>query len=153
MMTSSSHFLGFYYFWGSGVRQKYAVQVLVGCGIKFRVQRSLPLKILSKNTRRYVENTNKKSSFFLSSSKINKYYFIIFLRRTILDLKFPLMFMVQFIQNRAMNIFLFILLYEPKALHRLVHLILTKIFLPKLMTRLVYFLISIPKALELAFQG
>ena len=32
---------------------------------------------LSKNTGRYVENTNTKSSFFLSSSKINQYYFII----------------------------------------------------------------------------
>ena len=32
---------------------------------------------LSKNTRRYVENTNTKNSFFLSSSKINQYYFII----------------------------------------------------------------------------
>ena len=32
---------------------------------------------LSKNTGRYVENTNKKNSF--SSSKINKYYFIILL--------------------------------------------------------------------------
>ena len=32
---------------------------------------------LSKNTRKYVENMNKKSSFFFSSSKINKYYFII----------------------------------------------------------------------------
>ena len=36
--------------------------------------------------------------------------------------------------NRAMNIFLFILLYKLKALHRLVHLTLTNIFLPKLMT-------------------
>ena len=32
---------------------------------------------LSKNTGIYVENTNTKSSFFLFSSKINKYYFII----------------------------------------------------------------------------
>ena len=32
---------------------------------------------LSKNTGRYVENTNTKSSFFHSSSKINNYYFII----------------------------------------------------------------------------
>ena len=32
---------------------------------------------LSKNTGRYVKNMNTKSSFFLSSSKINKYYFII----------------------------------------------------------------------------
>ena len=31
---------------------------------------------LSKNTGRYVENTNKKVVFFFSSSK-NKYYFII----------------------------------------------------------------------------
>ena len=42
--------------------------------------------------------------------------------------------MVQFTRNKAMNIFMFILLYEPKALHRLVHLILTQIFLPELMT-------------------
>ena len=48
---------------------------------------------LGKNTGRYVENTNIKSSFFHSSSKINNYYFIIFLRRPILDLKFPLMYM------------------------------------------------------------
>ena len=46
---------------------------------------------LSKNTRRYVENMNTKSSFFLSS-KINQYYFIIFLRRPILDPKIPLIF-------------------------------------------------------------
>ena len=32
---------------------------------------------LSKNTGRYVENTNKKVVFFFSSSKINKYYFIV----------------------------------------------------------------------------
>ena len=29
-------FSGISYFWGSGVRQKYVVWVLVGCGIKFR---------------------------------------------------------------------------------------------------------------------
>ena len=46
---------------------------------------------LSKNTGRYVKNSNTKSSFFLSSSKINQYYFIIFLRRPILDPKIPLM--------------------------------------------------------------
>ena len=38
---------------------------------------SSPDQNLSKNTGRYVENTNTKSSFFLSSSKINQYYFII----------------------------------------------------------------------------
>ena len=42
--------------------------------------------------------------------------------------------MVHFTRNRAMNIFVYILLYELKALHHLVHLILTKIFHPKLMT-------------------
>ena len=36
-----------------------------------------PNRNLSKNTGRYVENTNTKSSFFLFSSKINKYYFIL----------------------------------------------------------------------------
>ena len=46
--------------------------------------------------------------------------------------------MVHFARNRAMNIFLYILLYELKALHRLVHLILTKIFHPKLMTSKVH---------------
>ena len=38
---------------------------------------SSPDRKLSKNTGRYVENTNKKVIFFFSSSKINKYYFII----------------------------------------------------------------------------
>ena len=42
--------------------------------------------------------------------------------------------MVQFVRNGAMNIFMFILVYEPKALHRLAHLVLTHIFLPELMT-------------------
>ena len=39
--------------------------------------------------------------------------------------------MVHFTWNRDMNIFMYILLYEPKALHRLVHLILTKTFRSK----------------------
>ena len=45
MMTSSSHFSGISFFWGSWVRQKYALWVLVGCGIKFRIQRALPIEI------------------------------------------------------------------------------------------------------------
>ena len=32
-------FLGISYFWVIGVRQKYALCVLIGCGIKFRIQR------------------------------------------------------------------------------------------------------------------
>ena len=38
----------------------------------------------------------KKVGFFHSSSKINNYYFIIFLRKPILDPKFPLMFSGEF---------------------------------------------------------
>ena len=64
---------------------------------------SSPAQNLSKNTGRQVENTNTKGSFFHCSSKINKYYFIIFLRRTILDLKFLLM--------------QFILTHQHKTLH------------------------------------
>ena len=32
-------------FWGSGVCQKYAVWVLIGCGIKLCIQRALPIEI------------------------------------------------------------------------------------------------------------
>ena len=95
-------FSGISYFWGSRVCQKYVVWVRVGCGIKFHIQRVptrhsfdaprypknkkylkkwnddvSPNRNLSKNTGRYVENTNTKSILFLFSSKINKYYFII----------------------------------------------------------------------------
>ena len=63
---------------------------------------------LSKNTGRYVENKNTKSSFFHSSSKINKYYFnyyfIIFLKRPILDPKFPLMTLSYFINTFSIEV-------------------------------------------------
>ena len=39
MMTSSSLFLGISCFWGREVCQKYALWVLIGCGIKFHIQR------------------------------------------------------------------------------------------------------------------
>ena len=58
--------------------------VLVGCGI---YPSSSPDWNLIKDTTRYVENTNKKVVFFFAS-KINKYYFIIFLR-PILSWNFP----------------------------------------------------------------
>ena len=57
-------FLGISCFWGSGVHQKYAMWVLIGCEIKSPHPTSSPDRNLSKNTGRYVENTNKKSSFF-----------------------------------------------------------------------------------------
>ena len=70
-------FLGIYYFWGSRVRQKYAVWVLVGCRIKFCIQQALPIEIWVKIQGDMSKIRTKKSSFFHSSSKINKYYFII----------------------------------------------------------------------------
>ena len=45
---SSSHFSGISCFWGIEVCQKYAAWVIVGCGIKFRIQRALSLEILLK---------------------------------------------------------------------------------------------------------
>ena len=45
---SSSHFLGISCFLGSVVCQKYAMWVLVGCGIKSHIQWAIPLEILVK---------------------------------------------------------------------------------------------------------
>ena len=64
MMTSSSHFSGIYFFWGSGVCQKYAVWVLVGCIIKFRIQRALLIKIWVK-TQGDVSKIQTKKVIFL----------------------------------------------------------------------------------------
>ena len=44
-------FSGISYFWGSGVHQKYAVWVLIGCGIKFHIQQALPFEIWIKTQR------------------------------------------------------------------------------------------------------
>ena len=60
-----------------------------------------PDRNLSKNTGRYVKNTNKQVVFFFSSSKINKYYFIILTIILLIflgahfELKFPLMLVVK----------------------------------------------------------
>ena len=51
-------------FWGSGVRQKYAERVLVGCGIKFCIQRALPIESWVK-TQGDMSKIQTKSSFFL----------------------------------------------------------------------------------------
>ena len=84
-------FSGISYFWGRCVHQKCAVWVLIRCGIKFRIQRALPIEIWVKTQWDMSKIRTKKVVFFHSSSKIDNYYFIIFLRRPILDLKFPLM--------------------------------------------------------------
>ena len=111
MMTSSSHFSGISCFWGSGVRQKYAVWVLVGYGIKFCIQRALPLKIWVKTqgdmskirtqkvvffNDKYVNSTIMVDSFYWNSigSLILTHKNSLlahFLIRPILDPKFPLM--------------------------------------------------------------
>ena len=52
------------FFWGSGVRQKYAVWVLVGCGIKFRIQRALPIEIWVKTQWDMSKIRTKKVVFF-----------------------------------------------------------------------------------------
>ena len=63
-MMSSSHFSGISCFWGSGVHQKYAVWVLVGCGIKFRIQQALPPRIWVKIQRDISRIQTKKVVFF-----------------------------------------------------------------------------------------
>ena len=52
-------------FWGSRVNQKYAVWVLIGCRIKFRIQRVFLLKILVKWQGYMLKIRMKKVVFFL----------------------------------------------------------------------------------------
>ena len=88
------------YFWGSEVHQEYAVWVLVGCRIKFRIQRALLIEIWVKTQGDMSKiRTQKVVFFFLPPKLINiillfyyfNYYFILFLRRPISDPKIPLM--------------------------------------------------------------
>ena len=77
MMTSSSHFFQVFLVFGVAGAIK---SMLSGTRWMWNLilhPTSSPDQNLSKHTGRYVENTNTKSSFFLSSSKINQYYFII----------------------------------------------------------------------------
>ena len=66
-------FSGISCFWGIGVHKKYAKWVLIGWKIKFRIQRALPIEIWLKTWGDISKIQTKK----VSSSKINKYYFII----------------------------------------------------------------------------
>ena len=77
MMTSSSHFFRYFLFLGLWGPSKLCSVGTHWMRNQIPHPKSSPNRNLSKNTRRYVENTNTKSSFFLSSSKINQYYFII----------------------------------------------------------------------------
>ena len=53
-------FLGTSFFGGSGVRQKYAVWVLVGCRIKLRIQRALHLEIWVKKHKEICQKYEQK---------------------------------------------------------------------------------------------
>ena len=57
-------FLGISYFWGSRVRQKYAVWVLIESIIKFHIQRDLPLIIWVKTQGDMSKIQTKKLVFF-----------------------------------------------------------------------------------------
>ena len=63
-------FLGIYCFWGSGVHQKYAMWVLIGCGIKFRIQRDLSIKIWIKTHGDMSNIRTQKVGFFFFPPKL-----------------------------------------------------------------------------------
>ena len=58
------------YFWGIGVRQKNAVWVLVGYGIKLCIQRALPLGIWVKTEGDMSKIRTKKVVFFILPPKL-----------------------------------------------------------------------------------
>ena len=63
-------FSGISCFWGSGVRQKYAVWVLVGFGIKLRMQRALLIEIWVKTQRDMSKIRTKKVFSFMTNMSI-----------------------------------------------------------------------------------
>ena len=72
-------FSGISCFWGSGVRQKHAVWVLAGCGIKFHIQRALPIEIWLKTQCDMSKIRTKKVVFFYdkyvnSTIMVNSFY-------------------------------------------------------------------------------
>ena len=72
MMMSSSHFFRYFFFGGRGVRQKYALWVLVGCIIKFRIQRalSIEIRVITQGDMSKIR-TQKVVFFFLHPKLIN----------------------------------------------------------------------------------
>ena len=63
-------FSGISCFWGSRVYQKYALWVLVGFRIKFRIQRALPLIIWVKTQGDMSKIRTKKVVFFILPPKL-----------------------------------------------------------------------------------
>ena len=64
------NFSGFSCFWGSGVRQKYAVWALVGCGIKFCIQWALAIEIWVKTQGDMSKIRTQKVVFFVLPPKL-----------------------------------------------------------------------------------
>ena len=88
-------FSGISCFWGSKVHQKYAMWVLIGCIIELHIQQVLMFEIWVKPQG---DKLKIQKMFFVSfPSKFIilfyyfNYYFIVFLRRPILDPKIPLL--------------------------------------------------------------
>ena len=72
-------FLGVSCSWGSGVHQKYAVWVLVGCRIKFHIERALPIGIWVKTQGDMSKIRTKKVVFLWQICQVNHYsWFILF---------------------------------------------------------------------------
>ena len=63
-------FLGISCFCGRGVCQKYSLWVLVGCGIKFYIQRSVPSKIWVKTQGDILKIRTKQNNFFFLFPKL-----------------------------------------------------------------------------------
>ena len=72
-------FSGISCFWGSGVHQKYAVWVLVGCRIKLRIQRALPIEIWVKTQGDMSKIQTKKVVFFMTNMSIQPLWLTYFI--------------------------------------------------------------------------
>ena len=79
MMMSSWRFSGISCFWGSGVHQKYAVWVLIGCRIKFHIKQALPIEIWVK-THGDMSKIWTKNSFFVTNMSIQPLWLTHFIR-------------------------------------------------------------------------
>ena len=65
MMMSSSCFFRYFFFLDSGFHQNYVKYIFIGCGIKFRIQRDLPIEIWVKTRGDMSKIKIKKVVFFL----------------------------------------------------------------------------------------
>ena len=82
-------FRGISCFWGSGVHQKYAVWVLVGCKIKFCIQQALPIEIWVKTQWDMSKIRTKKVVFLITNMSIQPLWLTYFIE-ILLVLEFQL---------------------------------------------------------------